>query len=192
MVADQQEWITLEQAYNHVIEEVILPERAERELSNKFITGEVATKAARIIVGFRDKQTIPVEGPLPSNTWRESQFKFLVNENAVEIGPPWRRNRAEAVTVSARQLYQFWPKKAASRSKKWSADEIRTAEWLRDDIARRGADVPKSERCKYAKDHFKITDRGFNRIWQDVVEKSGKKDELTKAGRKRKLNRRTK
>jgi hypothetical protein len=40
LATDQQEWITLEQAYNHVLDDVILPERAERELLIKFRTGD--------------------------------------------------------------------------------------------------------------------------------------------------------
>jgi hypothetical protein len=198
MALDNEEWLTLEQAYKHVLGEVILPERAEQELLSKFMTAQVATRAARIVVGGPNKKTIPIEGPLPSKTWRRPSIKLLTHENAAERinwgeeDRPWFGNRAEAVTVSARQLFQFWPKKVIPRSKKWSDGEIRTLDWLIDDIERRGTSVPKSERLEYARKQFRITKRGFNdRVYPEAAKKSGKERELMKAGRKPKSNRRT-
>lgn len=103
----QQEWISLEHAYNYVLREVVLPEVAVRELLAKFRRGEIATRAeVTNAVGWNGRR-IELADPLPTSTWH-GQIKLLPLENAAQ-DRPWKSGRLEKISVSAKQLYKIWP-----------------------------------------------------------------------------------
>jgi hypothetical protein len=75
---------------------------------------------------------------------------------------------------------------------KGGENERRATEWLIRDFQTRPM-LSKSKRRDSAINKFNISKRAFNdRVWTQATEKSGKKAELTRAGRKPNSNRRTK
>lgn len=192
------EWITLEEAYNHVLEDVVLPERAKIDLLQKFRVGDIATRAGDVVSMWRGgSRQFTVTNPLPSNAWRAGMIKLLPQENAAE-GINWRDEQNEFpfcrlvnISIFAAHLFKLWPEKSPSRAKKGDVSETKTFEWLIADIEK-NPKKSKSDRCDEAMRSFKISRRAFNdRVWPDAVKTTGK-EELTKAGRKPKLNQRTK
>jgi len=80
----------------------------------------------------------------------------------------------------------FWPGGWVSRS---AAQQKRCLTWLVDDLKARGTDISKVERRKYAVEKFRVSIRGFDRIWAQAIIDAGVQEKASRPGAKKKSSR---
>jgi hypothetical protein len=184
-VSPQADWMPGKEALNHICRvdgcsETNAISQLRSAISDRAVGARVQVPKAKHGEPWPSTSLYVPKGSyqIPSpNLWAEAE---ILSDGAVKFDLSGSAYQFEVIRENVLRL---WP----DRSRSTIASEQRCLEWFIRDLRDRGVEtVSKTERRQFAKCHFGISVRGFDRVWRKALDETGLEEKGVRAGRKRK------